>query len=137
MGSTASWQSGMVMISSARPGGNSQPSVVMTMVLPLRALISWMLETTLLKISPFGAKKTVGQVLADERDGAVLHLGGGVALGVDVGDLLELERALERDGEEREAAEEEEVLMARVAFGDLLDVRRLLERPCAPGRAPA
>jgi hypothetical protein len=37
----------------------------------------------------------------------VLHLAGGVALGVDVRDLLELERALERDRELRAAAEEE------------------------------
>ena len=32
----------------------------------------------------------------EERDRAVLHLAGGIALGVDVADLLELERALER-----------------------------------------
>jgi hypothetical protein len=43
-------------------------------------------------------------LLADERDGAVLHLGGGIALGVDVGDFLQLERAFERDGENRRDA---------------------------------
>ena len=32
----------------------------------------------------------------EQRDRAVLQLAGGVALGVDVADLLELERALER-----------------------------------------
>ena len=56
--------------------------------------------------------------LVDQRDGAVLHLAGGVALGVDVADLLELERALHRDGVLQAAAEEEEVLRAGVALGD-------------------
>jgi hypothetical protein len=37
--------------------------------------------------------------LVDQRDRAVLHLPGGIALGVDVGDLLQLKRALERDRE--------------------------------------
>ena len=37
------------------------------------------------------------QPLLDQRDRAVLELAGGEALGVDVGQLLELERALERD----------------------------------------
>ena len=49
------------------------------------------------------------QVLVDEGDGAVLHLAGGVALGVDVGDFLELERALERDRVVGAAPEEEDV----------------------------
>jgi hypothetical protein len=39
----------------------------------------------------------------------VLHLAGGVAFGVDVGDFLELERAFEGDGVVDAAAEEEEV----------------------------
>ena len=51
-----------------------------------------------------------GEGLVDEGVGAVLHLSGGVALGVDVGDLLELERALEGDGVVDAAAEEEEVV---------------------------
>ena len=33
----------------------------------------------------------------DQRDRPVLHLGGGHALGVDVADFLELQRAFERD----------------------------------------
>ena len=36
-------------------------------------------------------------LLVDERDRAVLHLAGRIALGVDVRDLLQLQRALERD----------------------------------------
>ena len=49
----------------------------------------------------------------DERDGAVLELAGRVALGVQVGELLQLERALERDREADVAAEEEEVAASR------------------------
>src|SRR5215831_20883085 len=56
-----------------------------------------------------------GHPLVDERDGPVLHLAGGVALRVDVGDLLELERSLEGDRILHPAAEEEEV-----AIGDEL-----------------
>ena len=51
-----------------------------------------------------------GQRLVDEGVGAVFHLSGGVALGVDVADLLELERSLEGDGVVDAAAEEEEVV---------------------------
>ena len=40
----------------------------------------------------------------------MLHLAGGVAFGVDVGDLLEFERAFEGDGVVDAAAEEEEVV---------------------------
>ena len=49
------------------------------------------------------------QVLVDQRVGPVLHLAGRIAFGVDVGDLLQLERAFERDGEMHAAAEEEEI----------------------------
>src|SRR5207247_5665899 len=51
-------------------------------------------------------------------DGSVLHLRGGVALGVDVGDLLELERALERDREAHAAAQVEETAPPGVRLGD-------------------
>src|ERR1700730_7481921 len=47
--------------------------------------------------------------LIDERDGTMLHLPGGIALGVDVGDLFELERPFERDRVMDPAAQEEEV----------------------------
>ena len=39
-----------------------------------------------------------GHVLVDKSDGAVLHLARGIAFGVDIGNLLELERAFERNG---------------------------------------
>ena len=52
----------------------------------------------------------------------MLELAGGEALGVDVGELLELERALERDREAGVPAEEEH----RLRVG----------RASRPGRAP-
>ena len=51
-----------------------------------------------------------GERLVDEGVGAVLHFAGGVAFGVDVADLLELEGTLEGDGVVDAAAEKEEVL---------------------------
>ncbi len=61
-----------------------------------------------------------GQGLVDEGVGAVLHFAGRVALGVDVGDFLELERAFEGDGEMDAAAEVEEVARVGEAGGELL-----------------
>ena len=55
------------------------------------------------------AMQTQGRVSSMRGVGAVLHLAGGVAFGVDVGDLLELEGAFEGDGIVDAAAEEEEV----------------------------
>ena len=60
-----------------------------------------------------------GEGLVDEGVGAVLHLAGGVAFGVDVGDLLELERAFEGDGVVDAAAEEEEVVDGIKDFSQL------------------
>ena len=68
-----------------------------------------------------------GHVLVDERDGPVLHLARRVPLGVDVRDLLELERALERDREPRAAPEEEHVLGAHVLLRERADVVGLRE----------
>ena len=39
-----------------------------------------------------------GRLLVEERDGPVLHLAGGIGLGRDVADLLELERAFQAHG---------------------------------------
>ena len=58
----------------------------------------------------FGGDADDGEGFVDEGVGAVLHLAGGVAFGVDVGDLLELEGAFEGDGVVDAAAEEEEVV---------------------------
>ena len=66
--------------------------------------------------------------LVDERDRAVLHLAGRIALGVDVGDLLQLQRAFERDRIVDAAPEVEEVAALIEALGDLLGERLALER---------
>ena len=50
-----------------------------------------------------------GMILVDEGDRPVLHLAGRVALRVDVGDLLQLQRALEGHRVVEAAAEIEEV----------------------------
>ena len=69
-----------------------------------------------------------GHGLVDERDRAVLHLAGRIALGVNVGDLLELQRAFERDRIVDAAPEIEEVAALVEALGDLLGERLALER---------
>jgi hypothetical protein len=51
----------------------------------------------------------------------VLHLSGRVGLGRDVGDLLELQRALERDGQADVPSEVEEERCTVMPLGDLLD----------------
>jgi hypothetical protein len=62
-----------------------------------------------------------GHALVDEGDRAVLHLRGGHALGVDVRDFLEFERAFEGGRVVVAAAQEEPVLAVDVLLGDLLD----------------
>ena len=54
------------------------------------------------------------RLLVNQRDRPVLHFRRGITLGVDVGNLLELERAFERDGKGVAAAEEEEVVGLRI-----------------------
>src|SRR2546425_7898322 len=58
----------------------------------------------------------------------MLHLAADVAFGVDVGDLLELERALEGDRKLEPAAEIEEVARAGELAGDPRDLTIELER---------
>ena len=70
-------------------------------------------------VGVFGGDADYGEGLVDEGVGAVLHLAGGVAFGVDVGDLLELEGAFEGDGVVDAAAEEEEVVGGVEDFGEL------------------
>ena len=60
-------------------------------------------------------------VLVDEGNGPVLHLAGGIAFGVDVGNLLQLERAFERQRIGAAAAEIEHVACLGDLYGDLAD----------------
>ena len=79
----------------------SSPSSAITMVRAPRARISWMLETILSCRTRPPARRRHDhhdrQVLLDQRDRPVLQLARREALGVHVRQLLELQRALQRD----------------------------------------
>src|SRR5439155_11299662 len=75
-------------------------------------------------------------VLVDQGDRSVLHLGRRVALSMDVGDLLELERALERDREIGAPAQIEGVAGVRIAFGEHPHLRLDRERALHQLREP-
>ncbi len=68
------------------------------------------------------------QLLVNEGNGAMLHLACGISLGVDVGDLLELQGPFERDRIIHTAAEIEEILSVTVFARDLVDLPRALHR---------
>src|SRR5438552_10726607 len=83
-----------------------------------------------------GHQRDDRQPIGDERDRAVLHLAAGVPLGVDVRDLLQLERALERDRELEAPAQEQEVAGAGQLAGDRRNLLVELERPPDQARDP-
>ncbi len=62
-----------------------------------------------------------GQILVDQRIGTVLHFAGGIAFGVNVGDLFQFERALKGNREVNAAAKEEKVLRALIGTRQFLD----------------
>ena len=95
---------------------------------PPRALTSCMLPIIFSNTWSRGAIVDDRHLLVDERDRPVLHLAGRIAFGVDVGDLLQLQRALERDRVVDAAAEVQEVGAVVEARRDLLDLRRDLQR---------
>ena len=66
--------------------------------------------------------------LVDQRDRPVLQFARRVALGVDVGELLQLQRAFERERIGGAAAEIEHVAGARELVRDLLELRLELQR---------
>ena len=73
-------------------------------------------------------------VLVDQGDGPVLHLAGGVAFGVDVAELLELERALQRDREAGAPAEIEHVPRFGHLAGERGDALVMVQDVVDPGR---
>src|SRR5262245_47388611 len=73
----------------------------------------------------FGGDDDDGHVFVDQGDRPVLELTGGIALGVNIGNLLQFERALERNRVADAAAEVEHVL----GPGEL--VRQLLKQRLA------
>ncbi len=76
----------------------------------------------LLEHAVVGDDENRGGALVDHGDGAMLHFGCGVTLGMDVGDFLELERTFQGDGEIELAPQEEEVFCLLVFEGDLPDL---------------
>ena len=99
---------------------------------PPRALASWMLPIIFSNTWSCGAIVDDRHLLVDERDRAVLHLAGRIALGVDVGDLLQLQRPFERDRIVDAAPEVEKVAPLieppRDLLGQRLALQRLLEQ---------
>ena len=63
-----------------------------------------------------------GQIFVDQRIGTVLHFAGGIAFGVNVGDLFQFERALKGNREVDAAAKEEEVLCALIGARQFLEL---------------
>ena len=93
-----------------------------------------MLLMTLSYCMPLRGDEDDRHAFVDQRDRAVLHLGGGHAFGVDVADFLELQRAFQRDGIVIPAAEEQPVLALAELRGDLLDRVALLQHLLASAR---
>ena len=83
----------------------------------------------------FGATVTTGMALVTSAKRAVLELAGGVGLGVDVADFLELERAFQGDGVVQAAAEKERVIHAGKVLGPAHHLR--LQRQHGLQRQPA
>ncbi len=75
------------------------------------------------------AEENAGRVFVDQRDDAVLQLRGRMALGVDVGDLLHLQRAFQRDAVLHLAAEKEHRMRVAIFLRDRADVRRSAAAP--------
>lgn len=94
---------------------------------PERALISSRAARFFSSRSSSGTIATVGSSRLDQGERAVLQLGGGIGLGVDVRDLLELERGLAGDGVATDTADEHHRAGVRVLLGDLLDRLFLLQ----------
>ena len=74
------------------------------------------------------AMATSGHLGVEQRDGPVLQLARRVALGVDVADLLELQRALQRHRVAAAAADEHEAAGVDVAPGDRCHLAGAVER---------
>ena len=95
-----------------------------------------MLETTFSSTGESVATHDDRRGLVEQRDRAVLHLAGGVGVGGDVGDLLQLQRPLERDGQADVAADVEEELALPAATRRSRAPARLAARR-APRRCSA
>ena len=73
------------------------------------------------------AEKDAGRLFIHQRDDAVLELGRGVALGVDVGDLLHLQRAFQGHAVMHLTAEEKHRPGVAIFFRHAADVVALAQ----------
>lgn len=80
---------------------------------------------SLVKQRPVGAQGDNRRSLLDQGDGAVLQLAGGIRLGVDIADLLELQASLQAQGIVQVPADEEYVVPSGEILGHLPDPVRL------------
>jgi hypothetical protein len=67
------------------------------------------------------AQRDHRELLVEQRDRAVFHLAGRIPLGVQVGDLFELERTLEGERVEDTAAQVERAARMLQLLGDRVD----------------
>ena len=134
--------SGTITTWSAIAATSASGRVPSTIAMPSRDLTSRRFESVFSRQRVVGREHDDRHVLVDQRDRAVLHLARRVALGVDVGDLLELQRPFEGDRVVEAAAEEEEVAARAGSAGRAPRARARrasapADRPRAGARAPA
>ena len=82
---------------------------------------------SLFKQPAIGAQRHHQGAVLNQADGAVLQLAGGIGLGVDIGDLLQLQGALQPHGVVDVPADEENGLVVEVLGGQILDVLLLIQ----------
>ena len=76
----------------------------------------------LVKQLPIGPQGHHQRAVLNQADGAVFEFPGGVGLGVDVGDLLELQGALQAQGVVHIAANKEHAVVVEILRGEILDI---------------
>ena len=77
---------------------------------------------SLFKQPAIGAQRHHQGAVLNQADGAVLQLAGGIGLGVDIGDLLQLQGALQPQGVVQVPANVEHRVVVEVLGGEILDM---------------
>ena len=75
----------------------------------------------------FKRQRQGGKLGIDQRDRPVLHLARGIALGVNVGDFLEFQRAFQGNGVLELASDEKEMIRVAILFRQLANFPCLLQ----------
>ena len=115
-------------LSSATAASSAAWGSPIRMIRPPRAATSCMLETVFSNTRVARREHDDRHRLVDQRDRPMLQFARRIAFGVDVGEFLQLQRALERERIGGAAAEIEHVAGARELVRDLLDLRLQLQR---------